>query len=100
MISLLCYSILSLIAGQPALVADPEDPYDEGHWTEGQGQSLKPSGALLPAVPSGPPEVVPQATQRLQNVPLGKILSLDQAIHFSIDCACEPSVQLIMCVYT
>ena len=83
---------LSSLAGQPALTADPEDLYDEGNWTEGQGQSVKPPTS---AAPGGPAEGIPQATLRLQNVPPGKILSLDQAIHFSIDCACEHT-----CIYT
>ena len=63
-----------LFTGQPSLAADLEDLYDEAHWTD-QGQGMS--------------EVVPQATLRLKNVPPGKILSLDQAIHFSIDCACK-----------
>ena len=78
-----------MFPGQPPLAADSEDLYDEAHWTDQtQGtQSVKPSSGGQ--VSGGPPEVVPQATLRLQNVPPGKILSLDQAIHFSIDCACE-----------
>ena len=73
------------------LAADPEDLYDEAHWSEqAQGnQAAKPSSGGPTS--GGPPEVVPQTTLRLQNVPPGKILSLDQAIHFSIDCACELS---------
>ena len=78
-----------LIVGQPALTSDPEDLYDEGHWTEAQSQSVRPSGGQISSAPAGVLEVVPQATLRLQNIPPGKILSLDQAIHFSIDCACE-----------
>ena len=81
-----------LIVGQPALTSDPEDLYDEGHWTEAQSQSVRPSGGQISSAPAGVLEVVPQATLRLQNVPPGKILSLDQAIHFSIDCACECTV--------
>ena len=72
-------------------MADPEDLYDESHWTEQTQatQAAKPSsGGVVSGAPS---EVVPQVTLRLQNVPPGKILSLDQAIHFSIDCACELS---------
>ena len=86
--TLLQYDVIDP-SGQPALTADPEDLYDETHWMDGATgtQAVKPSsGGQTTGVPS---EVVPQATLRLQNVPLGKILSLDQAIHFSIDCACE-----------
>lgn len=70
------------------MLADSQDLYDEGHWTDqGQGsQGTKPSGGV--AVGGGS-EVVPQATMRLKKVPPGKILSIDQAIHFSIDCACQ-----------
>ena len=81
--------VVFVFPGQPPLAADSEDLYDEAHWTDQtQGtQSVKPSSGGQ--ISGGPPEVVPQATLRLQNVPPGKILSLDQAIHFSIDCACE-----------
>ena len=73
------------VLGQPVLTADPEDLYDEAHWTD-QGQVVKSSGGPNSTAPT---EGVPQAALRLQNVPRGKILSLDQAIHFSIDCACQ-----------
>ena len=76
-------------SGQSPLTADSEDLYDEAHWSDQVQGSQGAKPAAGGPVSAGPSEVVPQATLRLKKIPPGKILSLDQAIHFSIDCACE-----------
>ena len=45
------------------------------------GRELGPEGGMA----------LPEATRRLWDVPPGKIFGLDEAIHFSIDCASEPA---------
>ena len=83
-----------LMVGQEVASGDSEDVYDEANWvTEGQAQQVKAAASkavgmeasLLPTAG----DTFPEATKRLQIVAPGKILGLDQAIHFSIDCACE-----------
>ena len=81
--------------GQDTPVPVPDDLYDEGNWTEGQGQPMKitaksasSTGITTEQQPSEN-GICYEATKRLSIVPPGKILGLDQAIHFSIDCACE-----------
>ena len=74
--------------------ADPEDVYDEGNWvTEGQSQQVKNASSKAASVESSSlqaaADTCPEVTKRLQSVSPGKILGLDQAIHLSIDCACE-----------
>ena len=84
-----------LMSGQSALVSDPEDLFDEGHWVAdgGAGQQVKGGGGNkgVNNEGSGPldSDALPEVTKRLQGVEPGKILGLDQAVHFSIDCACE-----------
>lgn len=34
-------------------------------------------------------EPLTEASRRLQSIQAGRILALDQAVHFSIDCTCE-----------
>ena len=98
-----------LMTGQDGPRPDPGDLYDEAHWTaDGQGgaQGSKASGGGGAsksaasnsgggggggdrASPSGGEASLPEAAKRLRNVAPGKILSIDQAVHLSIDCACK-----------
>ena len=91
-----------LMWGQQPLNPDCEDIFDESHWvgeggaapqakgagppskTESQGMTSSASAALGSG--NGAAEL-PEATKRLKTVPAGKLLGLDQAVHFSIDCA-------------
>ncbi len=74
-----------------------EDLFDEAHWTsEAQYQQNKlvamaTAGAMRP---DGGAEngVAYEAAKRLMSVSPGRILGLDQAVHFSIDCACTYQV--------
>ena len=93
-----------LMWGQEPLSPDCEDLYDEGHWTAEGGMGIQPKGVggggssktegQGPLASSnggmaveGSEGELPEATKRLRSVPPGKLLGLDQAIHFSIDCA-------------
>ena len=85
-----------LMVGQDVPSADREDIYDEGNWaTEGQSQQVKSTtnkaASVEPSLLQAAADTCPEVTKRLQNVTPGKILGLDQAIHLSIDCACELS---------
>ena len=85
-----------LMVGQDVPSADREDIYDEGNWaTEGQTQQVKntsnKAAGVEPSLLQAAADTCPEVTKRLQNVTPGKILGLDQAIHLSIDCACELS---------
>lgn len=84
-----------LMFGQSAQSPDPEDLFDECHWLDSQPQQTK-SGSTKCEVP----EQLPEATKRLGSVPPGKILGLDQAIHFSIDCACKCRYIISLLKYT
>ena len=82
------------LPGQEMLSPDSEDLFDEGHWMiESQYQPSKFVGATATAgkqePTSGENGTLYEVTKRLKGVPPGKILGLDQAVHFSIDCACE-----------
>ena len=93
--------------GQEPLAPDPQDVYDEGHWTAdggamgsqvkgekgsggGKGESAQSGvagnggGASNSGCSQGE---LPEATKRLRSVPAGKLLGIDQAVHLSIDCA-------------
>ena len=89
-----------LMFGQVPPPPDPEDLFDEGHWLDSQPQQ---QSRPVPVKCEVAPELLPEATKRLGSVHPGKILGLDQAIHFSIDCACESPVrafQMICCHMT
>ncbi|KAL5473103.1 hypothetical protein EMCRGX_G027548 [Ephydatia muelleri] len=73
-----------LMFGQVPPPPDPEDLFDEGHWLDSQPQQ---QSRPVPVKCEVAPELLPEATKRLGSVHPGKILGLDQAIHFSIDCA-------------
>ena len=94
-----------LMWGQKPLQPDCEDVFDEGHWNTdgGTGFQAKAAGPLGKGDVQGIPSFsggtaggggidqgeLPEATKRLKTVPAGKLLGLDQAVHFSIDCASE-----------
>ena len=82
-----------LMFGQCPPPPDPEDLFDEGHWLDSQPQQSK-SAPVKCEVLEPQQLLLPEATKRLSSVPPGKILGLDQAIHFSIDCACKSLVSL------
>lgn len=94
-----------LMWGQEPLSADGEDIFDEGHWiAEGGGGSqtkggggggvAKGEGCGNGGGANGSDQVeLPEATKRLRSVPPGKLLGLDQGVHFSIDCASETLYQ-------
>jgi len=88
-----------LMVGQEVASADSEDIYDETNWvTEGQAQQVKVAASKAVGMEASLLQTagdtgLPEATKRLQMVTPGKILGLDQAIHFSIDCACESLLQ-------
>ena len=75
-------------------MAGPCNSYTQSQQTKGGGAAGSSSSAKNAAAdrPSGS-DILPEAVKRLQAIEEGRILALDQAVHFSIDCACE----LIIC---
>ena len=95
-----------LMWGQQPLNPDCEDIFDEANWVgeggsnpqgKGVGSACKSeaqgvSSSVSASLGSGNGNAeLPEATKRLKNVPPGKLLGLDQAVHFSIDCASKES---------
>ncbi len=95
-----------LMWGQQLLYPDCEDLFDEGHWMGEGGTAPQGKGAVSKnegvsssanaAISSNGIAELPEATKRLKNVPAGKLLGLDQAVHFSIDCASKRCMKSMM----
>lgn len=99
-----------LVFGQGPQGPDMQDLFDEGHWnpdsvTCQQTKSVCEAGSTTSEVtakqqlddlfvgarqPLKPNESVPEVTRRIKGLRNGRVLPLDRAVHFSIDCCnCE-----------
>ena len=98
-----------LMFGQDPQGPDLEDLFDEGHWNPDvlSNQQTKMGGASSSPRGDSPEQQLkdlfvgvkhelrpnelgmPEVTRRLRGVDHGRVLPLDQAVHFSIDCACK-----------